>query len=180
MWPPSSSCKLSANTEEPHPLSGGHSTRFQKQKRWGLALGTNSGLWVSDNGTSVSTLYNGAGVSPRPPVAIPAPGDDPVNGPFHGTPTGTVFNGTTDFVITQGGNSGPSRFLFATEDGTILGWNPEGPCDRDVAVLRFDRPDGRVQAVLVNYACHPVVIEDPRITISSPTVEVNTSPVAGS
>src|SRR5258708_33718835 len=39
-------------------------------------------------------------------------------------PTGTVFNGTGDFVVTNGALSGPARFLFAHEGGTISGWNP--------------------------------------------------------
>jgi uncharacterized protein (TIGR03118 family) len=38
-----------------------------------------------------------------------------------GGPTGTVYNGTTDFVLKSDGK--PAVFLFATEAGTILGWN---------------------------------------------------------
>ena len=34
-----------------------------------------------------------------------------------------VTNATTDFVITSGASSGPSTQIFATEDGTIAGWN---------------------------------------------------------
>jgi len=37
-----------------------------------------------------------------------------------GTPTGTVFNGTSDFALPAGG---PARFLFVAEDGSISGWN---------------------------------------------------------
>lgn len=52
------------------------------------------------------------------------------------------------------------------EGKTILGWNRDGPCDRDVCVLRFDALWGRPRAFLVNYACHPVVVgpEDPAIS----------------
>ena len=36
-----------------------------------------------------------------------------------------MFNGSaTDFVVSQAGKSGAARFLFSTEDGTILGWSP--------------------------------------------------------
>ena len=41
---------------------------------------------------------------------------------------------------------------------TILGWNPDGACDRDVAVVRIDRHDGSALATLIAYACHPVVV----------------------
>ena len=35
---------------------------------------------------------------------------------------------------------------------------PTSPVDPTVAVLRLDRLDGTPLAILVNYACHPVVI----------------------
>ncbi len=80
---------------------------------WGLSAGPTTPWWVSDNGTNASTLYNGSGAKQALTVAVP------------GAPTGTVFNGSaTDFVISQGGKSGASRFLFSTEGGTILGWSP--------------------------------------------------------
>jgi uncharacterized protein (TIGR03118 family) len=41
------------------------------------------------------------------------------------SPTGDVFNiAGTGFNITSGGVTASSRFIFATEDGTISGWNP--------------------------------------------------------
>ena len=91
---------------------------------WGLVSSSTSPFWVSDNGSGLSTLYNAKGqafpVGPSPlVVTIPAPG-----APTGGTPTGIVFNATNDFVISQGSMSGKSFFIFATEDGTILGWNP--------------------------------------------------------
>jgi len=53
---------------------------------------------------------------------------------------------------------------------TILGWNPDGPCDRDVGVLRVDRLDGAPMAIVVNFSCHPVVVgpEDPAINPDFP------------
>jgi hypothetical protein len=45
-----------------------------------------------------------------------------------GGPTGIVWNGSSGFVVTDGnGHSGPSVFMFATEAGTIRGWNPGVP-----------------------------------------------------
>jgi len=37
---------------------------------------------------------------------------------------------------------------------------PTEPVDREVAVIRLDRPDGAPLAVLFHYACHPVVMGD--------------------
>ena len=58
-----------------------------------------------------------------------------------GAPTGQAFNtfdpASSDFVITKNGSSGPAFFLFATEDGTIAGWNPS--VDRAHAVIAVDR-----------------------------------------
>ena len=83
---------------------------------WGLSRASGSPWWVSDNGTGVSTLYNGAGAKIPLTVTIPTePGGEPPS-----APTGTVFNGTTDFKLPNGN---PARFLFVTENGTLAGWN---------------------------------------------------------
>ena len=82
---------------------------------WGLAASPTSPWWVADNGTNVSTLYAGDGT--KIPLTVRV----------GGAPTGAVFNGGTDFVVHHGGFSGPSVFLFATEGGTIRGWNPGVP-----------------------------------------------------
>jgi uncharacterized protein (TIGR03118 family) len=89
---------------------------------WGLAEGPTGPFWVSDNGSGLSTLYNGAGQQQALTVTIPPPNGSPPG--TLATPTGAVFNGSpTDFVVTANGKSGPASFLFATEDGTISGWN---------------------------------------------------------
>jgi len=96
---------------------------------WGIAASATGPFWVADNGTSVSTLYNGDG-APFPlasplVVSIPAPEASSGAGEGEGSlPTGIVFNGTIDFVVTQGDVSGPALFIFDTEAGTIAGWNP--------------------------------------------------------
>ncbi|HVU16692.1 MAG TPA: TIGR03118 family protein [Candidatus Didemnitutus sp.] len=84
---------------------------------WGLSVSPTSPWWVSDNGTGLSTLYNGAGAIQSLVVTIPtSAGATPP-----ATPTGTVFNGTADFEV---GTGQPAKFLFANEDGAISGWNP--------------------------------------------------------
>jgi aldose sugar dehydrogenase len=90
---------------------------------WGMALGINSGIWISNNGSGNATAYDGTGqplpsASPQV-VTIPAPG----NNTGTSAPTGVITNATTGFVISAGANSAPSTQLFATEDGTIAGWN---------------------------------------------------------
>jgi uncharacterized protein (TIGR03118 family) len=92
---------------------------------WGVSFSPTSPIWVSDDGTGVATLYNGAGVPQAAAgnfaitIATP-PGDmNPA------TPTGQVFNlAAAGFVVSQNGVSAPATFLFATRDGTISGWNP--------------------------------------------------------
>ncbi len=85
---------------------------------WGVSEFPKGPLWVSDNGTDVSTLYTGAvGGSPLTPVplVVKIPG---------GAPTGQVFNGTKGFVVHHGKQSGTALFIFASEKGVISGWNP--------------------------------------------------------
>lgn len=86
---------------------------------WGLAYGPGSPFWTSDNVTGLSTLYNAQGVPQGLVVAIP-----PASGSGPGSPTGIVFNGSNDFVVSKNGASGSAFFIFATIDGTISGWNP--------------------------------------------------------
>ncbi len=83
---------------------------------WGLAFNPDGVVWVTANGTGKSTLYNGNGEKQGLEVAIPGP----ANGE-PGKPTGIVFfGGGRDFKI----NGNPSRFIFATEAGSIAGWAP--------------------------------------------------------
>ena len=91
---------------------------------WGLARSASSPWWINNAGTATSALYTGAGkvVSPPSPVAVPnAPGAK-----GNSSPTGIVFNGTTDFMISNvpGKTPAPAAFIFATENGTISAWNP--------------------------------------------------------
>src|SRR5438034_3255342 len=80
---------------------------------WGITEPTSGPWWVADNGTDKSTLYTADGTKLGLVVEI-----------ANGAPTGTVFNGGSGFVVSANGTSGPARFLFASETGTISGWNP--------------------------------------------------------
>lgn len=101
---------------------------------WGISHSGGSPFWVSDNGMGVSTLYNGAGTKLGLVVTIPPPPGSPAG--TTSKPTGQVFNGSTDFVVTTAAGSGPARFIFATEDGIIAGWNPAA--DPTNAILAVD------------------------------------------
>ena len=79
---------------------------------WGLASLPTSPWWVADNGTSVSTLYRADGS--KVPLTVDVPN----------APTGLVSNTGTSFVVKDGTKSAAAPFIFSTEDGEILGWNP--------------------------------------------------------
>src|SRR5580704_19497121 len=85
---------------------------------WGLAYGPGAPFWVSDEASGWSTLYNGMGVKQGLEVVVP-----PISGSGPGSPTGIVYNGSTEFAI----DSWTSVFLFATLDGTISGWSDFDP-----------------------------------------------------
>jgi uncharacterized protein (TIGR03118 family) len=81
---------------------------------WGISQAPGNPLWVSDNGTDLSTLYdpNSGAINPLV-VSIPP-----------GAPTGTVFVPQgTGFPISQNGATDDSIFIFDTESGAILGWS---------------------------------------------------------
>src|SRR5438128_122074 len=80
---------------------------------WGMTLGLNSGLWISDNGAGKATTYDGTG-QPIPStsplvVTIPAPGGG------NSAPTGVATNATEGFIISASGHSAPSRELITNE-----------------------------------------------------------------
>jgi uncharacterized protein (TIGR03118 family) len=110
---------------------------------WGVAESPSSPFWIADNGSGLATLYVVNTVTQTPSqqgqalglvVSIPPPGDTSATS---GSPTGAVFNNTStlpkaqqEFFISgvekdcKTPISRPAIFLFATEDGTIVGWNP--------------------------------------------------------
>jgi uncharacterized protein (TIGR03118 family) len=85
---------------------------------WGIAASATSPFWVSDNHSGLSTLYNSTGAVQKVVVTVPAA----AGGTGPGSPTGIIFNSTTDFVVTSSTSNAPAKFIFATEDGTISGW----------------------------------------------------------
>ena len=107
---------------------------------WGIVFGPGTPVWIANNGTQTSTLYDGTGTKLALTVSLPAG----LNGSADAT--GIVFNGSaTDFVVTQpqGTASGVARFIFDGEGGTIMGWSPAA--DPTHAIIAYD--DGAGGAV---------------------------------
>lgn len=80
---------------------------------WGLSYSSSGPAWVSDQGTSVSTVYNRTTGAPSALVVN-------ITGKF---PSGQVFNKSSNFKVTKNGHTGASTFIFATLSGTIDGWS---------------------------------------------------------
>ena len=85
---------------------------------WGLAYAPGGAFWVSDEDSGYSTLYDGSGNIQSLQVVIPSS-----SGSGLGTPTGMVYNGSSEFRI----DTWTSVFLFSTLDGTISGWSDFEP-----------------------------------------------------
>jgi|CZLA01.1.fsa_nt_gi uncharacterized protein (TIGR03118 family) len=85
---------------------------------WGLVYGPSAPFWLSDQGSGLSTLYDGNGVKQSLVVTVPA-----ASGTGMGSPTGIVYNGSSEFQI----DNWTSAFLFSTLDGTISGWSHFDP-----------------------------------------------------
>jgi len=94
---------------------------------WGVAFNPNGFVWVADNVSGKSTLYDGNGVVQGLVVTIPA-----ATGTGTGSPTGITYSGSNDFAIVTGppppaggpAPTAPSRFIFASQDGLISAWAP--------------------------------------------------------
>lgn len=106
---------------------------------WGIAFSPTGPFWIADNHTGFTTLYDGAGATQPLTVTIPSP----AGGTPPAAPTGMVYNGataygsSTAFNVSSGSQSGSSSFLFATEDGTLSGWN--ATVNPTQAILAVDR-----------------------------------------
>ena len=78
---------------------------------WGVSLSTRSPFWVSNAGSSVSTLYSvdpTTGTVTKASLVVSVP-----------VPSGQVHNGiTTDFLL----SGSPAAFIFAGLNGNVYGW----------------------------------------------------------
>jgi len=103
---------------------------------WGVALAPGIPVWVTNNETQTATAYDPAG-NLQLTVSLPASARGPAG------PTGLVFNGTADFVVSNGTASAPARFIMDGEGGTLLAWSLD--VDPANALIMYD--DGAGGAV---------------------------------
>jgi uncharacterized protein (TIGR03118 family) len=95
------------------------------QNAWGIAYGPSDPFWISDEADGWSTLYDAQGQPQTLQVVVPS-----ASGSGPGSPTGIVYNASSEFAI----DSWVSVFLFATLDGTIQGWSPFNSSSSLIAV----------------------------------------------
>lgn len=114
-------------------------TKGQLVNPWGISFSSQGPFWISDNGSGLSTIYAGQTpiVQAGLVVTIPA-----AAGGTTGNPTGTVFNGSGAFAVSENGVSGSAFFIFATEDGTLSGWNPAVDLTNAIRVVDNSKPGG--------------------------------------
>lgn len=95
---------------------------------WGLAFNPKGPAWVSAAGNGTSQVYAADGHTLLE-VTVPPPS----GGAAPSSPTGQVFNWT------GGGAFMGDVFIFATEDGTVAGWQP---ANETAATTRADNSSG--------------------------------------
>jgi uncharacterized protein (TIGR03118 family) len=94
---------------------------------WGLVYAPGAPFWISDEASGWSTLYDGMGNPQSLKVVVPM-----ASGTGSGSPTGIVYNGSSEFKI----DTWTSLFLFATLDGSIQGWSTFFPSSSLVGTTR--------------------------------------------
>lgn len=92
---------------------------------WGIARSDWDTIFVADNGAGVATEYCEDG-TPSPsfdnPLVITIPPS--ATNTEGANPTGTVWNRTSSFRVSNGSNTLAAKLIFVSEDGMISGWNP--------------------------------------------------------
>jgi len=114
---PSTSTYAEVKLVSDQSSSGAAQTDPNLVNPWGIAIGGTGAFWISANGTGKSTVYDRTGATLLAAVTIPGIGGG-------GTPSGVVYNSTSDFSIPLLGQT--SKFIFATESGTIAAWSSTG------------------------------------------------------
>jgi uncharacterized protein (TIGR03118 family) len=85
---------------------------------WGVAFFPGQAFWISSNNGGTARLFDRTGLLKKSFV-VPAPRGSS----NQSTPTGIVANRINGVTAGFNVNQKASHFIFATEDGTISGWN---------------------------------------------------------
>jgi len=108
---------------------------------WGISESPSGPFWISDNASGFTSIdkvtSSGVTLNALAPITIATP---PGQTPGTASPTGQVFNSFASkgaFTLQDGS---PASFLFATEDGTISGWNAAAGSQSIIAVDEANNP----------------------------------------
>lgn len=109
---------------------------------WGISFGGGP-VWLTNNGTSTSTLYDGNGKVI--PLVVKTPSD----------PTGIVWNAyAKDFLVPTGraipSDKAASSFIFAGESGSISAWSGAFQ-DNTKAVTVWSAPNAVYKGLAIAY-----------------------------
>jgi uncharacterized protein (TIGR03118 family) len=111
---------------------------------WGFAETAGGQFQIAANGSGDTLHLNARGVTIGPAVVLQPPLGSPPGTTT--TPNGTVLNTTSNFVVSDDGKSAPAEFIFSTEDGTIVAFNPK--VDAKEGILEAQATDGAVYKLL--------------------------------
>ena len=113
---------------------------------WGVSHSQTSPFWVSNQGTSTSTLYAVTSQTSVSKVALTVAIPKTAAGPQG--PTGQVNNtNALSFPVTHGGDGNPAHFIFANLNGTISAWD-RGP----TAFIQVPTPGAVYTGLAINDA----------------------------
>jgi uncharacterized protein (TIGR03118 family) len=127
--PPAATAYSQSNLVSDGSVTALH-TDVNLKNPWGVVFATGAPVWLTNNVTNTSTLYDASGTAVPLVVTVPSS--------LSGTaaPTGIVANTTTDFTVTNGTVTAASRFIFASEGGAISAWAPTVAAT--AAVITYD------------------------------------------
>jgi uncharacterized protein (TIGR03118 family) len=91
----------------------------------GLELSPGANFWLANNGTGTLTVHapDGTPLPSAAPIAVHLPVPPGAPAGAHAAPTGIAYYGGSGLEIQSGSAKDTARYLVATLDGTILGYN---------------------------------------------------------
>jgi uncharacterized protein (TIGR03118 family) len=104
----------------------------------GLQVGPSGNFWIANNATGTVTVYqlNGTPVPASDPLVVELPVPATAATGTIAQATSISYHGGSGLEIASGDQHASARFLIATRDGILLGYNPD--VDRENAVIAVD------------------------------------------